>query len=51
MALKDVVLGVPVRFEGVSPSTFGDGLACMRVIDAIRHSALEGGALVRTVPE
>lgn len=30
----------------VSPATFADGVACMKVIDAIRHSAAEGGALV-----
>jgi predicted dehydrogenase len=31
----------------VAPPTFADGLACMEVLDAIRASAAQGGALVR----
>jgi predicted dehydrogenase len=35
------------RATGESFATFADGLATMEVIDAIRRSAAEGGALVR----
>jgi predicted dehydrogenase len=47
-ALRDRIEG---RIEGrpaappVAPPTFRDGLACMRVMDAIRNSAAAGGAL------
>ena len=43
--LRDCVDGRPPE-SAVLPPTFHDGLACTRVLDAIRQSAAGGGALV-----
>ena len=41
-AFRDLILGRPV--SGPAPATFADGVAQMAVLDAIRHSAAQGGA-------
>ncbi|MCJ8158554.1 Gfo/Idh/MocA family protein [Sphingomonas sp. LaA6.9] len=38
-------------FDGPPPATFADGLACMKVIDAIHASAAQGGARIAIVPD
>jgi predicted dehydrogenase len=43
--LKAGVDGRPHK-AAVPPPTFADGLACMAVLDAIRQSAAQGGALI-----
>ena len=44
--LRDLVLGRPVPHPFVTPATFIDGLRCMEVLDAVRQSAADGGAVV-----
>lgn len=43
-ALKAAIEGLPVA-SAVAPPTFRDGLACMRIIDAMHASAADGGAV------
>ncbi len=43
--LRDRVLGVGPSLQRVQPATFADGVACMEVIDAVRQSATNHGAL------
>jgi predicted dehydrogenase len=45
-ALRDRILG-RTETSAVAPPTFADGLASMKVIDAVRASAANGGELVR----
>jgi predicted dehydrogenase len=45
-ALRDRILGKP-EASAVTPPTFADGLASMKVMDAVRASAARGGELVR----
>jgi predicted dehydrogenase len=44
---RDLVAGVAPTLEEGLPATFADGLACMQVIDAVRRSSSEAGAVVR----
>ena len=46
LRLKRAIQG-DVDHVGPQPATFADGVACMAVIDAIRDSAAQGGALVK----
>jgi predicted dehydrogenase len=48
-ALHDSICGQPVR-AAVAVPTFRDGLATMQVMDAIRASAAQGGALQQLEP-
>jgi predicted dehydrogenase len=41
-AFRAAIEGAPPA-AGPQPATFADGLDCMRVLDAIRHSAADGG--------
>jgi predicted dehydrogenase len=41
-ALRAAIEGRPYA-PGPHPATFEDGLACVRVLDAVRHSAADGG--------
>jgi predicted dehydrogenase len=41
-AFRAAIEGRPYA-PGPHPATFADGLACVRVLDAVRHSAAEGG--------
>jgi predicted dehydrogenase len=41
-AFRAAIEGAPVE-TGPHPATFEDGLACMRVLDAVRQSATDGG--------
>jgi predicted dehydrogenase len=41
--LRDLVRGKKPDFFGVSPATFTDGVACIKVLDAIRRSAAAAG--------
>jgi predicted dehydrogenase len=41
-AFRAAIEGAPFA-AGPHAATFDDGLACMRVLDAIRHSAADGG--------
>jgi predicted dehydrogenase len=43
--LRDLVAGDPPSYDLVPPATFADGMACMAVLDAIRRSSADGGAL------
>jgi predicted dehydrogenase len=45
-ALRDRILGLPAT-GAVQPATFRDGLASMKIIDAVRASAVKSGELVR----
>jgi predicted dehydrogenase len=45
LALRAQIEGKPAG--PIPPSTFADGVACMEILDAIRASAAEGGALLR----
>jgi predicted dehydrogenase len=45
-SLKAAIEGRPAE-SPIQPATFADGVACMKVMDAIRTSASEGGTLVR----
>lgn len=47
--LREMVLDRPDPHPFVVPATFTDGLRCMEVLDAVRRSAAEGGAVV-TLP-
>ena len=42
--MKAMILGNPANGPIAAP-TFADGLACMRIMDAMRNSAAQGGAL------
>ncbi|MBW8753520.1 MAG: gfo/Idh/MocA family oxidoreductase, partial [Sphingomonadales bacterium] len=44
-SLKAAIEGTPAA-SPVTPATFADGVACMRVMDAIRASAKGGGKLM-----
>jgi predicted dehydrogenase len=41
--LLDMAMGDRAAFHGVNAATFADGVACMRVLDAIRRSAAGSG--------
>jgi predicted dehydrogenase len=41
-SFHDAIAGEPY-VAGPRPATFGDGLACMRVLDAVRRSSADGG--------
>jgi len=43
---KAMVLDQPDPHPFVVPATFTDGVRCMEVLDAVRRSAAEGGAVV-----
>ena len=44
-SMKAAILGEPTE-SPVTPATFADGVAAMKVMDAIRASAAAGGKLV-----
>jgi predicted dehydrogenase len=44
--LRDLALGREPGYGAAAPATFTDGLACMRVLDAVRRSAAGDGATV-----
>jgi len=46
--LRDLARGAGPGYDAVPPATFADGLACMKVLDAIRRSAAQGGAVTAT---
>ncbi|MGO8864849.1 MAG: Gfo/Idh/MocA family protein [Acidimicrobiales bacterium] len=46
--LRDLALGGDAEYDLVPPATFADGLACMVVLDAVRRSASQGGAVTPT---
>jgi predicted dehydrogenase len=48
-SLRAAIDGRPAS-STVLPATFADGVACMEVLDAIRESAANGGALVKLGP-
>jgi predicted dehydrogenase len=44
-AFRRAIEGQPAA-AGPRPATFADGLACMRVLEAVRRSAADGGRWV-----
>jgi predicted dehydrogenase len=43
--LRDLVTGTDPVYDAAPPATFVDGTACIAVLDAMRRSARDGGAL------
>ena len=48
--LGDLIAGRRPHHPGLEPAGFTDGVACMEVIDAMRRSAADGGAVVSVGP-
>ena len=44
--LRHLIVDGKPEYDAVPPATFADGLACVEVIEAMRHSAGNGGATV-----